>query len=209
MHIHYRPGKKNMNADALSQSPFPIQSVEDEFMEDVSQTMVAAVQTEEPMLQDREDSLGKRQRDDPDLAEMEFYIEWKETTLFVLSLPRMIERSFLTRHTVESLVVIFVRTKFVQLSKHYWWSGMRSDIGRWCGACLMCATRRVGRGVKPLLTPIPVRGPFDRMGVDVLQMPISTRGHQYALVFMDYLTKWPEVFRFLLYIYIYNMCSYA
>ena len=37
------------------------------------------------------------------------------------------------------------------------------------------------------LTPIPVAGPFDRVGVDIIQFPQS-------VVFVDYLTKWPEVF---------------
>ena len=45
-----------------------------------------------------------------------------------------------------------------------------------------------------MLTPIPVGGPFDRVGVDVLQLPKSSNGNRYAIVFMDYLTKWPEVF---------------
>ena len=34
-----------------------------------------------------------------------------------------------------------------------------------------------------------VAGPFDRVGVDVIQFQ-----NQYAVVFVDYLTKWPEVF---------------
>ena len=46
----------------------------------------------------------------------------------------------------------------------------------------------------PPLTPIPVSGPFDRVGVDVIQFPKSYLGNQYAIVFVDYLTKWPEVF---------------
>ena len=48
--------------------------------------------------------------------------------------------------------------------------------------------------VKPPLTPIPVTGAFDRVGVDVLQLPRTRRGNRYAVVFVDYLTKWPEVF---------------
>ena len=71
---------------------------------------------------------------------------------------------------------------------------MRSDIIQWCQACLVCATRQVGRSTRPPLTPIPVSGPFDRMGVDVIQFPKSYSGNQYAVVFVDYLTKWPEVF---------------
>jgi hypothetical protein len=80
------------------------------------------------------------------------------------------------------------------LSQHYWWPGMRKDVASWYRACLTCATRHVGHRVKPLLTPIPVGGPFDRIGVDILQLPVTKRGHKYAVVFMDYLTKWPEVF---------------
>ena len=81
-----------------------------------------------------------------------------------------------------------------QLSRHYWWPGMRRDIEMWCRACLKCATRSIGRAVRPQLTPIPVGGPFDRVGVDVLQLPKTRRGNRYAIVFVDYLTKWPEVY---------------
>ena len=80
------------------------------------------------------------------------------------------------------------------LSKHYWWPGMRKDICRWCKSCLTCATRHVGRVIRPPLVPIPVSGPFDRLGVDVVQFPKSKRGNKYAIVFIDYLTKWVEVF---------------
>ena len=83
---------------------------------------------------------------------------------------------------------------YSQLRKHYWWPGMRSDIRKWCRACLVCATRKIGQATKPPLCPIPVAGPFDCVGVDVLQLPHTLDGNQYAVVFVDYLTKWPEVF---------------
>ena len=81
-----------------------------------------------------------------------------------------------------------------ELRKHYWWSGMRKDIGNWNRGCLVCATPTTGRATRPPLTPIPVAGAFDRIGVDVIQFPRSSDGNRYAVVFMDYLTKWPEVF---------------
>ena len=68
-----------------------------------------------------------------------------------------------------------------QLSKHYWWPGMRTDIVSWCRGCIVCATRNIGRSVKTPLTPIPVGGPFDRVGVDVIKFPKSGRGHRYAV----------------------------
>ena len=80
------------------------------------------------------------------------------------------------------------------LARHYWWPKMRNDITSWTRSCLTCATWRVSQAVKPLLSPIPVNGPFDRVGVDVVQLPMSARGNRYAVVFMDYLTKWPEVY---------------
>ena len=61
-------------------------------------------------------------------------------------------------------------------------------------SCLVCATHNAGRIPHPPLTPIPVTRPFDRVGVDVVQFPKSLDRNQYAVVFMDYLTKWPEVF---------------
>ena len=58
----------------------------------------------------------------------------------------------------------------------------------------MSATRKIGQATKPPLCPIPVAGPFDCVVVDVLQLPHTLDGNQYAVVFVDYLTKWPEVF---------------
>ena len=81
-----------------------------------------------------------------------------------------------------------------ELYKHYWWPSMRTEILKWCRGCLVCASRRIGRQESPPLAPIPVAGPFDKVGVDVLQLPKSYDGNRYAVVFVDYLTKWPEVF---------------
>ena len=81
-----------------------------------------------------------------------------------------------------------------QLSKTYLWHRMRRDIAGWCCACEMCASRHIGKPVKPYLTPIPVGGPFDRVGVDIIKFPKSNRGKNYAVVCIDYLTKLPEVF---------------
>ena len=64
-----------------------------------------------------------------------------------------------------------------ELSKHYWWPRMRSDIWKWCQSCLLCARRQPGRVVQPSLIPIPVSGPFHRVGVDVIQFTKSHSGN--------------------------------
>ena len=72
---------------------------------------------------------------------------------------------------------------------------MRADVRRHCHACLVCASRKgTDRASRPPLQPIPVGGPFHRVGVDILKLPASFEGNQYAVVFLDYLTKWAEVF---------------
>ena len=66
---------------------------------------------------------------------------------------------------------------------------MCGDVERFYEACLECVTRRgSGRSVKPPLVSIPVGGPFHRVGVDVLQLPITESGNKYVVVFADYLT---------------------
>ena len=52
---------------------------------------------------------------------------------------------------------------FSELRRHYWWYGMRGDVSRWS---LVCVTRQA---VRVPLTPIPVAGPFDRVGVDIIR----------------------------------------
>ena len=41
---------------------------------------------------------------------------------------------------------------------------------------------------------IPVGGLFERVGVNLMKMPLTTLGNCYAVAFMDYLTKWVEVY---------------
>ena len=89
----------------------------------------------------------------------------------------------------------------------FWWTSPRRQNTQWAGQALLLPGLWSGaRGASrvqpdeladksaPPMTPIPVAGPFDKVGVDVLQLPRSYEGNQYAVVFVDYLTKWPEVF---------------
>ena len=79
-----------------------------------------------------------------------------------------------------------------QLSRHYWWPKIRADIEKWCQSCLVCAAMHVGHKVIPPLTPIPVGGPFDKVGVDVLHATAEDKVRK--TIWCCILTKWPEVF---------------
>ena len=81
------------------------------------------------------------------------------------------------------------------LARRYWWDGMYRDVHQFCRACLTCAAYRgTGRKVKPTLAPITVGGPFEKLGVDILEMPLTVNGNRHIIVFMDYLTKWAEAY---------------
>ena len=72
---------------------------------------------------------------------------------------------------------------------------MRADVRRYYCSCLVCASRKgTGQTNKPALQPIAVGGTFHRVGVDVPQLPLTLDGQLYADVFIDYLSKWVEVF---------------
>ena len=58
----------------------------------------------------------------------------------------------------------------------------------------MSASRQLGKPIKLYLTLIQVGGAFDRIGMDIIKFPCSRTAMTYAVVFVDYLTKWPEIF---------------
>ena len=42
--------------------------------------------------------------------------------------------------------------------------------------------------------PIPVGGAFHRVGVDIMELPLTQNGNRHVVTFIDYLTKWVESF---------------
>jgi hypothetical protein len=45
----------------------------------------------------------------------------------------------------------------------------------------------------PLFTP--VQRPFQIVGVDIMDLPLTKRGNQHVLVFQDHFSKWPIYIR--------------
>ena len=211
--ISHRSGRCNANADALTRSPLAASGPESGPLQGV----VAAVSVEES-------DLSALQRKDEHLACIIAYLERgilpnDESLARTISLtqsqyvvqdsilyhvepdsplrvvpPASRENLFLKAHGGAFGAHLSDVKVYSELNRHYWWPGMRADTTRWTRRCLVCATHSTGRAPRPPLTPLPVAGPFDRVGVDVIQFPRSHSGNLYAVVFMDYLTKWPEVF---------------
>ena len=82
-----------------------------------------------------------------------------------------------------------------KISQLYFWPGMAGDVYQKCLSCVTCASAQgQSRRSKPPLKSIPVSGPFECIAMDFKEMDLSRSGNRYALVFQEYLTKWPEVY---------------
>ena len=81
------------------------------------------------------------------------------------------------------------------LVRNWWWRGMYADTVAFCKRCPDCAVvTGAGRQHKPPLHPIPVERPFQKVGVDIMDLPLTERGNRHVIVFQDMFTKWPMVF---------------
>ena len=81
------------------------------------------------------------------------------------------------------------------MSRQWWWDHMYQNIIIYTRNCLQCAlVTCVGRKQSPPMKPIPVHHPFQIVDVDIMELPLTTNGNRYAIVFQDLFTKWPMVY---------------
>ena len=84
---------------------------------------------------------------------------------------------------------------FKILARSWWWEGMFTDCHNHCKGCPQCCIVRGGeKPSKPPLQPIPVSRPFQILGIDIMDLPLTEKGNRHVLVIQDFLTKWPWVF---------------
>ena len=82
------------------------------------------------------------------------------------------------------------RAVWANLRREYYWPQMRSDVNRWCSACLACAATRRGRCVIPPMQSIISDRPFQIVGVDVLKVGLTEDGNKYIVTFIDHFSKY-------------------
>ena len=72
---------------------------------------------------------------------------------------------------------------------------MYTDAMNYANNCPQCAiVEGTGRRQKPLLQPIATERPFQIIGVDIMELLVTTQGNRYVVVFQDLFTKWPMVY---------------
>ena len=72
---------------------------------------------------------------------------------------------------------------------------MFKDAVTYAKSCPECAiVSGTGRRLKLPLQPIPVSRPFQILGINVMDLPLTDRGNKHVVVVQDLFTKWPFVF---------------
>lgn len=81
------------------------------------------------------------------------------------------------------------------ISRWGFWPGLGEDVARHCIACPEYQKVREDHPAWTPLQPLPVIDEsFSRIALDVIRpLPRNSAGHQYILVFIDYVTWYPEV----------------
>ena len=81
------------------------------------------------------------------------------------------------------------------LKNSFWWDGMYKDTVEFCRNCPQCTTVSGGERIaRPPLQTQMVQRPFQVVGVDIMDLPLTDTGNRHVLVFQDFLTKWPLVY---------------
>lgn len=70
---------------------------------------------------------------------------------------------------------------------------MYSDVLSFCVLILQWSLD-LDSSTDPSLQPIPIQRPFQKIGVDVMDLPCIERGNKHVVVFQDMFCKWQSVF---------------
>jgi len=114
--------------------------------------------------------------------------------------PKSIRHVIMRYHHGDGLTGHFRegRTR-ARIAERYWWPSAAHDVATFVETCLQCQqeNRRAVLPGENAIPPANIRvGPlFHRMSVDVMgPLPVTSTGKRYVVVFMEYLSRWPEAF---------------
>ena len=82
-----------------------------------------------------------------------------------------------------------------RLLDRFSWPGMCHQAKTFCRSCITCQRRSkpTPRRRAPMVSEVMSR-PFERIALDITEMPLSSHGNKYALVVMDYFSKYVRIY---------------
>ena len=66
-----------------------------------------------------------------------------------------------------------------RLKRTAYWIGMANDTELYCRSCIVCQRSKLPMPTPVPMTNIPIGHPWQMLAVDVLQVPVSSRGNRY------------------------------
>ncbi len=117
----------------------------------------------------------------------------QDTTQFLVPKSRW-EMLFQAAHCNPMAGHLGQATTLNRLMARFFWPGIHENVRRWCAACRECQLVNPPASPKAPLRPLPLmQVPFERIGMDLIgPLERSARGHRFALVLVDYATRYPE-----------------
>ncbi|EYB86821.1 hypothetical protein Y032_0272g919 [Ancylostoma ceylanicum] len=76
-----------------------------------------------------------------------------------------------------------------QQSKEVFWETMRRDVLKWSEECRECICHNGHQAMVPPLKPIPTSKPYKIVGMDILEMGMTSDGKRYILSIIDHFSK--------------------
>ena len=212
--LKYKPGTTNQAADALSQAPLSpgkVMHIEMEVVGSLTSKIQESQREDKDLLQLIEYMENGSLPEDPVAAKkiatqalkgyylvdgILFFEDSAVSGRRRMVVPTQLRRQVLLENHSAVFAGHFGPKKLLQrVSQQYYWPGMKGDAYQVCKSCIIClSTQGHERRTKPPLKCIDVGEPFECIGMDIKEFDKSSKGNQYALVFQDYLTKWPEVY---------------
>jgi hypothetical protein len=201
--IKYRRGNQNQNADALSRHPSDVRTAVTELQVGFSDADIRCCQQEDNTIH----QIIKYKQTRPTKSQLPLcnFNRWLQIWPQLFVIDGILYRQCFSPLSNETRTLLIVPNKlrphFLQqchdipcagnqgfvktldrLRQSAYWIGMALDVQKYCDTCDSC---HCSKPVLPKPVPListPIGRPSEMLGVDVLQVPMSTRGNAYLLV---------------------------
>jgi len=214
--IEYKSGKKHVVPDYLSRNDCEDEKIAVINTEDMSETLDTEVLIREQRSDEKLSEIIKHVEGvtvgipklNVNTSIDEFYIE--DDVLF--RLPRFNNKiSKLSVQVVIPRSLINTALKIIHSSSiachqgylrtlqrardNFYWPNMAKDVKNYVQCCLECQKRKwQGREVGTLGEFPPVSYPLERVGVDLIELPVSYSGNKYILTVIDHFSKYVSAY---------------
>ena len=215
--IEYRKGSQNGNADALSRIPMMDENVwlVSEWHDDIDIEYLKSCQHEDVVLREIIYSLSQgletlsttqlisfRYRQiwgleqfnlSNDILHRQYRVNGFGDERNVIMVPEKLKEYFLYKnHDWPSAGHFGWQKTLDRLKNVGYWVGMAKDVTDYCRSCSQCTPAKQPMPTKAPLINTPIGTAWQRIAMDVLEVPMNEKGNRYFLVMQDYFTKWLE-----------------